>query len=328
MSIWWFAFGYFAAYAPYTALTKGLSKGVLGSIPPVGGNAILPLAVASSCVAMVLFISAMGWWGYARRVQVGSWQIPFPSPPLMLSGTCTAGIVMTTTLAYTFDGVSIVLVMLLMRGGLLILAPAVDAVSGRKVAWNSWVALGLSLVALVVAMSGDARWDITLGCGINILVYLACYFIRLRIMSRMAKSTDSDATVRYFVEEQMVATPLSLIMLACAALAAGPGFGDELRTGFTEVMFSPAAGVVVLIGLFSQGTGVFGGLILLDKRENAFCVPVNRASSILAGVVASFLLVAFAGQKPPPSSELWGAAIIVVAILFLSIPALLKARRT
>ena len=25
-SIWWFAFGYFACYAPYSALTKYLSK--------------------------------------------------------------------------------------------------------------------------------------------------------------------------------------------------------------------------------------------------------------------------------------------------------------
>ena len=35
LSIWWFAFGYFACYAPYSALTKYLTKykGLTGSDP-------------------------------------------------------------------------------------------------------------------------------------------------------------------------------------------------------------------------------------------------------------------------------------------------------
>ena len=54
-----------------------------------------------------------------------------------------------------------------------------------------------------------------------------------------------------------------------------------------------------MIGVLSQGTGIFGGLILLDRRENTFCVPVNRASSILAGVLASLSLAFFFGHRAP-----------------------------
>lgn len=36
------------------------------------------------------------------------------------------------------------------------------------------------------------------------------------------------------------------------------------------------------IGFMSQGISTFGGLILLDARENTLGVPVSRASSILA----------------------------------------------
>ena len=38
-----------------------------------------------------------------------------------------------------------------MRGGMLVLAPIVDAISRRKVKWFSWVALALSLGALLAA---------------------------------------------------------------------------------------------------------------------------------------------------------------------------------
>src|SRR5207253_118026 len=85
--------------------------------------------------------------------------------------------------------------------------------------------------------------------------------------------------------------------------------------------------VAILVGILSQGTGIFGGLILLDKRENTYCVPVNRASSILAGVVAAFALWATLDQKPPPASELLGAGLIITAILFLTLPMLFEKRR-
>jgi len=42
---------------------------------------------------------------------------------------CTAGIIGTTTLAYTFEGVSIVFVMLLMRGGVLLIIAAILVLS-------------------------------------------------------------------------------------------------------------------------------------------------------------------------------------------------------
>lgn len=45
-------------------------------------------------------------------------------------------------------------------------------------------------------------------------------------------------------------------------------------------------GGVIAIGVLSQGTGVFGALVLVDGRESAFCAPVNRASSVLAGLVS------------------------------------------
>lgn len=320
-AIWLFAFGYFACYWPYSALTKALTKPLLPSLgrDGVGQFEILVPTGLASLVGMLIFLTVMRWWKYAGKRRIAGIEVPWPSKWTFFSGLCTATIIPTTTLAYTFEGVSIVFVMLLMRGGVLIIAPIVDLVSKRHVRWFSYAGLVLSLAALVVAFSEDGGWEITLVCAIDVAAYLAAYFVRLRFMSRIAKSSDRDANTRYFAEEQMVATPvLMLALAACALVGTGETLG-EIRAGFTTFWSRPVVPETILVGLLSQGTGVFGGLILLDRRENTYCVPVNRCSSILAGVLASFSIAWIFGRPPPSGYELVGAGLIVTAIVILTI---------
>lgn len=326
LRIWGFAFGYFASYVPYSALTKALSKGLLpGMSRPLTGIEILPASVLASVVGMFAFISVMRWWKHATHSTILGMSLPRPTRWTLVSGLGTAAVIATTTLAYTFRGVSIVFVMLLMRGGVLILAPIVDALGGRRVRWFSWAGFLLSFGALFVALSEKTGYNITLLCTIDVAVYLVSYFIRLRFMTRLAKSHDQNANTRYFVEEQLVASPFLFIVLALAALLGSGQLGTELRRGFTEIWGNPVLAQVILVGIFSQGTGIFGGLILLDRNENTYCVPVNRCSSVLAGVVASFALSLFLGQPATSAHELAGAGMIVAAILFLTIPPALRA---
>jgi hypothetical protein len=323
-SIWLWAFGYFAAYAPYSALTKALSDGQLGD--KVNGNRILPVSTTASFIAMVIFVFATGWWRKASLQKVGSLQVPTPTRWTALSGLCGATILTTTTLAYTIPGVSIVFMMLLMRGGVLAMAPVVDALSGRKVRWYSWVALALTLVSLAVASIGKSDFGISGLAMLNVGLYLAAYFVRLRFMSRLAKSDSPDVTKRYFVEEQFVSTPAALIALGIFA-AVGTGGFDEFRRGFTEFPWSSQAGWGVLIGVLSQGTGIFGALVLLDKSENSFSVPVNRASSVLAGVLATLVMSGLGLGKSLDVREGVGAAIVIGAILVLSLAPMMEARK-
>lgn len=329
-SIWGYAFGYFAAYVPYSYLTKMLSAGALPNLDgrSLAGLSLLPVSVAASAAGMLVFITALRWWKYANHSRVLGFDLPHPTRWTFLSGLCTALIIGTTTLAYTFEGISIVLAMLLMRGGLLIMAPVVDAISRRRVRWYSWAALSCALLALLVGLYDTDNYAISLLAGVDIAVYLAAYFFRLRFMSRLAKSADGGANRRYFVEEQMVAAPILLAMLGAVALLGGDqGIAPSLRVGFTAYWGAPFLGSIVLLGLFSQGTGIFGSLIFLDRRENSYCVPVNRSSSVLAGVLASVWVAQAAGMSLPSGSQLVGAAIIIVAIMFLSIPPLMEKRR-
>ncbi len=327
MAIWGYAFGYFAAYVPYSALTKALSDGKMPGIAPIDGFALLPLSVFASLVGMIIFISAMGWWRYAPRRQLLGLNVPWANRWTFLSGLCTATVIMTTTLAYTFTNVSIVFVMLLMRGGMLILAPIVDRLTGRSVRWFSWAGLALSMAALVVAFAEKGGFAISVVCAVDVAAYLLAYFIRLRFMSRLAKSDDDHNTYSYFVQEQMVATPALMLALGVMALIGEGATLSSIRDGFTAVPFSTAAPYVLVVGILSQGTGVFGSLIFLDKRENTYCVPVNRCSSILAGVVASYWVHWWLGVKAPSTANLVGAVMIIGAILFLTIPPMMERRR-
>ncbi|MCA9523072.1 MAG: hypothetical protein KC609_18985 [Myxococcales bacterium] len=327
LSIWYFAFGYFACYAPYSALTKALSKGLLpGMSGPINGFVLLPVTVIASIVGMFIFISAMGWWKYAGHRTIGGVSLPMPGKYTLLSGLFTALIVATTTLAYTFKGVSIVFMMLLMRGGVLIIAPIVDRLSGRDVRWFSWAALGFSLAALLVAFSEKGGYKITIIATLDVFFYLMSYLFRLRFMSKLAKSKDVRLNTRFFVEEQMVATPSLILILGVLALVGQGEQMMQLRAGFTSFFGSEYLWIAIVIGILSQGTGVFGGLILLGKQENTFCVPVNRSSSILAGVIAGLSLTHWFGQTPTSTYQLIGAGLIIMAILFLSVPSLFPAK--
>ncbi|MEJ7596415.1 MAG: hypothetical protein WKG01_00780 [Kofleriaceae bacterium] len=327
-TIWLFAFGYFATYVPYSALTKGVSSGQIGSAP-VSGVELLPVSAMASLVGMFVFITAMRWWKFATQVQGGPVKLPRPTRYTFLSGICTAGVIATTTLAYTFEGVSIVFMMLLMRGGVLILAPLVDRMSGRNVRWFSTVGLVLSINALLVAFLEDKGkgFGLTALALVDVALYLGAYFVRLRFMTRFAKSEDLAQRTRFFVEEQMVATPVLVALLAIGALVGEGQFLGDLRAGFTTFFDRDVVIHGILIGLFSQGTGIFGGLVLLDKRENSYSVPVNRCASVLAGVVASYAIMVWLGGKGPSIHELMGALLIVQAILFLTLPMMIEKRR-
>jgi hypothetical protein len=323
-TVWLFAFGYFAAYVPYSALTKAVSSGAAGG-SPVSGVELLPVSAMASLVGMFVFITAMRWWKYASSIQLGSLRVPAPTRYTLLSGICTSVVIATTTLAYTFDGISIVFMMLLMRGGVLILAPLVERLAHRRVRWFSMVGLALSINALLVAFLEEkqAGFGLTWVALVDMLAYLGAYFVRLRFMTRLAKSDDTAQRTRYFVEEQMVATPVLVMMLAIGSL-----FSASLHAGFTTFFERPVVLHGVLIGLFSQGTGIFGGLVLLDKSENSYSVPVNRCASVLAGVVASYASMLWLGARGPSIHELMGAFLIVQAILFLTIPVALERRKS
>lgn len=324
-SIWGLAFGYFAFYVPYSAITKALSKGLIPGADPISGFEFLPAVVVGTNLLLLVAISMMGWWKYAGTRRVLGVNVPFATNKwTIFSGIGTGLIILTTTLAYSFEGISIVFAALLMRGGVLILSPVIDTLFKRKVHWNSWVALGLSLCALLLLFAEKGGYTLTLIAGLNIGLYLAGYVFRLQYMTRIAKSTSQETNYRFFVEEMLVAMVAIMILpFLFPLIGYGNGISDLVNVGtvFTNPnVLLPA----LLIGALYGCLYLFGTRIYLNRRENTFCIPINRCASLLAGVVASLALGWIMGDEFVTPFQLASAGILMVAILFLAVPALIK----
>ena len=319
LAIWALGFGYYISYTPYSGLTKALSNGLLpGAGGPIKGPVLLPISAIATVAGMFGFITIKGWWKYAGRREFFGYSIPFPRLLTFLSGVCLATIMGTTTLAFTFGGLSIVLVLVLLRGGTLVLAPIVDRIVGRRVRWFSWTAMFVSLAAVLMALSDASSYTLTIAAAIDIAAYLAAYFFKLQFMSRLAKTDERSATLRYFVEEQMVASPLLVVTLVVLALI---GYGDVMmgfRTGLTSFVTTPGAFYAILVGLSYAALCVCTTLIFLDRRENTFCMPMHCGSSMLAGFTATAILAVLFNQSGPTSAQSVSAGVLVVALTFLS----------
>ena len=317
LTIWALGLGYYITYTPYSGLTKALSGGLLTSAP-VAGPVLLPISAIATVFGMLGFITVMGWWKYAGRREFFGVRVPFPRRLTFLSGVCMATIMGTTTLAFTFGGLSIVVVLVLLRGGTLIIAPVVDHIVGRRVRWFSWTAMFVSLAAVLMALSDAASYTLTIAAVIDVAAYLAAYFFKLQFMSRLAKSDEREATLRYFVEEQMVASPLLVLVLIVLALIGATDVMLGFRTGLTTFVTTPGAFFATLVGLSYAALCICTTLIFLDRRENTFCVPMHCGSSMLSGFTATAILAYFFNQRAPSLGQNLSAGFLVVALGFVA----------
>jgi len=317
LGIWALGLGYYLSYTPYSGLTKALSTGLLTSAP-VAGPVLLPISAIATVIGMFAFITAKGWWKYAGRREFFGVQVPFPRPLTFLSGVCLATIMGATTLAFTFGGLTIVLVLVLLRGGTLVIAPIVDRIVGRRVRWFSWAAMFVSLAAVLTALSDASTYTLTIAAAIDVAAYLAAYFFKLQFMSRLAKSDEREATLRYFVEEQMVASPLLVITLVVLSLIGATPVMLGFRTGLTTFVTTPGALFAALVGFSYAALCVCTTLIFLDRRENTFCMPMHCGSSMLSGFTASAILAYLFNVSGPTTAQSVGAGLLIVALGFLS----------
>src|SRR5258707_12572311 len=105
----------------------------------------------------------------------------------------------------------------------------------------------VSLMAVLLVLSDAGNFTLSLVAVLDIGAYLTAYFFKFQFMTKLAKSNEQSTTLRYFVEEQMIASPLLLLVLAGEALdCSGQGlFG--FRVDFTTFVPSAAVGLGFLV---------------------------------------------------------------------------------
>jgi len=176
----------------------------------------------------------MGWWKYGRTRRVFGMNLLFPRRQTLISGLSFATIIITTTLAYSFSGVSIVLALVLMRAGVLTMSPLIDRFFHRRVRWFSWIGLVLSLAALGISFSSIHGYQLSLAALLNLAGYLSGYALRIPCMTQIAKTGEKEVAYAYFVEEQAVAMPALVLVPAVLALIGRGDVANQIRFGFAE----------------------------------------------------------------------------------------------
>jgi hypothetical protein len=311
---------YFLTYLPNVIITKLVtSQPHAGLGRPLTGLETLPASLIISLVLTYAFIWWSGWHRDAHAVQIGGARVPIPTRYTLLSGFGTALVLFTVPLSFTIPDVSIPFIQLLMRGDILIIAPLVDLMFGRRVRWWSWAALVMVLGALVLTLGDRGGLKLPPIAILTVVLYTIGYFIRLAVMTKVSKTGDPASVRKYFVEEKVIALPLSVAALATISASGIGGQSSELSWGFVSVWSDPVIVPLFMIGLTLTIISVFAIVILLDPRENAYCVPLERAASLIAGVGAALILAWGWGLPTPRPAELTGAGILIAAIVLLSV---------
>ena len=311
---------YLLLYLPNVMITRWVSTTPHAGLGrPLTGLETLPVSLITSLVLTYLFIWWSGWHRDANAVRLAGFRVPVPTRLTMLSGVGTAFVLFTVPLSFTIPDVSIPFMQLLMRGDILVIAPLVDLAFGRKVHWWSWAALVMVLVALAITLTDRGGFNLPPLAILTVVLYTFGYFLRLWVMNRISKTGDEAGIRRYFVEEKIIALPLSVAVLAAISASGIGGQSGELAWGFLTAWSDPVLLPLLLIGVTLTMISVVAIIILLAPQENAYCVPLERAASLLAGVAGSVLLALFWGGDMPRSAELWGAAILIGAIVLLSL---------
>lgn len=319
---------YFVSYIPNIILTRLATSGVHPDRGrPLTGLETLPVSLIVNLVLTYLFIWLSGWHRDAHGVNIGGTRLPVPTKYTVLSGIGTALVLFTVPLSFTFTNVSIPFIQLLMRGDILIIAPLVDFMFGRRVRWYSWTALVMVGVALTFVVHQRGGFHLPPLAIATVVLYTVGYFLRLAVMTRISKSGDENSVRGYFAEEKLIALPMSVAALAAVSFMGLGTQADELAWGFTSAWTDPVFVLLAGGGFTLTIISVFAAIILLNPRENSYCVPLERSSSLLAGLAAAYVLHAFWNQPAPTGSEIIGAVLLLAAIVLLTVAPHFGARR-
>jgi hypothetical protein len=320
MPLEWIVLLYFISYIPNIILTRLATSGVHPDRGrPLTGLETLPASLVVNLVLTYAFIWLSGWHRDAHGVRIGGTRVPVPTRYTVLSGIGTALVLFTVPLSFTFTNVSIPFIQLLMRGDILVIAPLVDFMFGRKVRWYSWTALVIVAVALTFVVHQRGGFHLPPLAIATVVLYTVGYFLRLAVMTRISKSGDANSVRGYFAEEKLIALPMSVVALAAVGFLGAGSQANELAWGFTRAWSDPVFVLLAGGGFTLTIISVFAAIILLNPRENSYCVPLERSSSLLAGLAAAYVLHAFWNQPVPTGSELIGAGLLLSAIVLLTL---------
>jgi hypothetical protein len=303
---------YFAAYVPYSMQSKRISDHVTTV-------QILPLTSLGGLSVTLLEFAVLGFI-VSRRDKMSSlsralafWRQLTFNAAAIITGVACAIISMMTTASYMLHGAALVTMGLLLRGGMLSLAPINDRIQRRHISRQTWVGFSLALAAI---MCGIASAGAIPPIGIAIFIaYLCAYALNLNFYGK------NQGKFRFLCSAQLVACTTMLLISAiqCIAMLSHDGIRMAIvhakshGSGLLSISVSDALHAIS-IGAMAQLTGIFGPMILMSPTEQTYSVPINRSGSVIATVAAQHLL-----GNTLSVAQMLGVAFFVIAIVVLAL---------
>jgi hypothetical protein len=348
--------GYFLLYVVYTALSKyftDLREPQLKQMAYLFDNTLGGSAIAMLVVAVLWWPRHLQ---SNQIVKLGPLRVPIELAYILPSGVLTAVVIPTTTLMYTLGKtVSVMVAVTIMRGSIIVISRLVDEIQIRQgilkkrvYAQENWavvfallgVATSVLLLPLVSFLESHGlgaasalglshgslkgQFDFihnALAMGI-LTLYLTAYSIRIYIMNyyKNTRGKGVELDNRGFFAYEQIAACASMILIVWVFFNAPTWFGwtDPRLEDFRGAVAKPDW-TAVLSGVPFGIAAFFSVFIFMFKGRTAtFAGLANRLTSLVAGTVATLLLVALFHTKPPTPQDWVALVFVLVAVMFLS----------
>jgi hypothetical protein len=345
--------GYFVFYVMTGVLVKYF---IDIRVPPMTQMGYLVNNTIGGSALAMLAVILLGWLRLKsnRLVRWGPFQVPSEAAYIIPSGVCTAVVIPTTTLMYTLP-ISVMVAMVIMRGSVIVISRAVDAIQIRQgiltkrvYAEENWavffallaVAVNVLLVPVVGLLesrgvpagrftgidpaAGRGSFDF-LGnvAAMTILSsYVVAYSFRIYIMNYFkntrGKGVPQDNNGFFAIEQAAACATMVLGGLFIYASPVLLGWSGQLLMDFREGLEHPTWSAV-LSGIPFGLVAFFSVFIFLFKGRTAtFAGLVNRLTSLVAGTAATLLMHYVFGLALPSARDWLSLGFILVAVYFLT----------
>ncbi len=272
-----------------------------------------------------------------KRVPFMGMQVPSELLYIIPSGIFTAIIIPTTTLLYSFKGISVMVAMVIMRGAVIIIGRLVDAIQIRKgilkkkVYLEENIAMGFALLAVgtkLFAGNGSGANPFTsLPVVIIFAFYIVSYAFRIYIMNYYKNTRPKNVKVNnnkaFFAIEQITSTTtLITFTLSTLLIAKSLGLAGERITPFTNAITNPNPiwGHWALISGMAFGIVAFFSvfIFMFKGRTATFAGLVNRLTSLIAGTTSTVLFALLFGGRFPSLIDWVSLLFILTAVGFMT----------
>lgn len=329
--------GYFVFYV-ITGVSVKYFLSTKDGFPALNGMEYLVYSTAGGALIATGVVLVLRWYHMesVRRVKFGPFNVPSELLYIIPSGVFTAIVIPTTTLMYSFKGISVMLAMVLMRGSVIIIGRVVDAVQikqgimTKKVYWEENMAVVFALLAVGTNFCTKSEGQnpfTSLPVVITFSSYILAYTFRIYIMNyyknTRPKNIKADNNKSFFALEQITSTiTLLLVTGTIILLATKYGFTGERVDPIVKAVTSPDKNywfTAILSGMAFGVVSFFSVFIFMFKGRTAtFAGLVNRLTSLIAGTASTILFALFFGGKYPKVMDWILLGFILVAVGFMS----------